>query len=90
MTRKVLTQHATLEGPPGLGERRGFAYGLETRTAGWLTSIGKSGGAAGASAEVHLYPKFGCTIIVLSNYDGAAPFIERHLRTLMVESAGAK
>lgn len=89
MTGRVMTQHATLDGPPGLGERRGFAYGLETRTAGWLTSIGKSGGAAGASAEVHFYPKFGCSIIVLSNYDGAAPFIERHLRTLMVESANA-
>ena len=87
MTDRLFTKHASLDGPPGLRERRGFAYGLETRSHGWLESVGKSGGSAGASTEIHYYPKFDCLIVVVSNYDDAGAVVERHLRELMVESA---
>jgi CubicO group peptidase (beta-lactamase class C family) len=83
-TTRLLQQHVEQPSLPRVAERRGFGYGVETLADGWLRIVGKSGGAVGASAELKVYPQLGYTIVVLSNYDSAAPIVERRLRELML------
>ena len=44
---------------------------------------GHNGGAPGISAELTFYPEIRFTVSVLSNYDGSASKVARHIRAMI-------
>lgn len=60
----------------------GYGYGFEVIERDGFLSYGHAGGMPGASTKFEVYPELELTIVVLSNWDGAATMATNHIREL--------
>jgi CubicO group peptidase (beta-lactamase class C family) len=57
-----------------------YAYGMGEEIVNGVRIVGHSGGAPGISSNLDMYPDAGCTVAVMSNYDGGAQLVNERLR----------
>lgn len=85
---KLLYEASTVKVLTGIVEynpNHKYGYGFATETLGNHKIVFHDGGANGVSAQFEMYPDYGFTVVVLSNYDHPAvvPIIEK-LRQILL------
>jgi hypothetical protein len=66
-----------------MGPNDKYAYLFGDRLIDGHRVVGHNGGAPGINAELDIYWDDGYTVAVMSNYDGAASFVNRKIRKLL-------
>lgn len=61
-----------------------YGLGFEVVDADGVRYYGHGGGQPGVSARVYVYPELGYTVVILSNYEQAAPHVAAYIHDLVV------
>jgi D-alanyl-D-alanine carboxypeptidase len=81
---QVLSPQVEVPTPPQLRISRHYGFLVDiTDTPSGHRVIGHTGGAAGMNTLVQWYPESGYTVIVLSNFDQGAWWVNQHIQELM-------